>query len=176
MYYICMCIYTYAVRYRYNGVHFVFNPHNRHPKVRPCVPDPVMCRYNAVWFITILHNTLRKQWQIVNQILGSLQSSQIAPSRATCGVSIGAILEKIERVIMAPHCMWVFLWVEIWVFFYFSHCSVIIITERHLTVYISWWRQQMEAISVLLFTGHRWIPRTKASDAELWWFLWPAPE
>ena len=26
------------------------------------------------------------------------------------------------------------------------------------------------------FTGHRWIPRTKASDAELWWFLWSAPE
>ena len=26
------------------------------------------------------------------------------------------------------------------------------------------------------FTGHWWIPRTKASDAELWCFLWPAPE
>ena len=26
------------------------------------------------------------------------------------------------------------------------------------------------------FTGHRWIPRTKASGAELWWFLWFAPE
>ena len=26
------------------------------------------------------------------------------------------------------------------------------------------------------FTGHRWIPITKASDAELWCFLWPAPE
>ena len=26
------------------------------------------------------------------------------------------------------------------------------------------------------FTGHRWIPLTKASDAELWYFLWPAPE
>ena len=24
------------------------------------------------------------------------------------------------------------------------------------------------------FTGHRWIPLTKASDAELWWFLWCA--
>ena len=24
-------------------------------------------------------------------------------------------------------------------------------------------------------TGHRWIPRTKASDAELWCFLWSAP-
>ena len=26
------------------------------------------------------------------------------------------------------------------------------------------------------FTGHRWIPRIKASDAELWCFLWSAPE
>ena len=26
------------------------------------------------------------------------------------------------------------------------------------------------------FTGQRWIPRTKASDAELWCFLWPASE
>ena len=25
------------------------------------------------------------------------------------------------------------------------------------------------------FTGHRWIPRTKAIDAELWCFLWSAP-
>ena len=24
------------------------------------------------------------------------------------------------------------------------------------------------------FTGRRWIPRTKASDAELWYFLWSA--
>ena len=26
------------------------------------------------------------------------------------------------------------------------------------------------------FTGHQWIPRTKASDAELWYFLWSTPE
>ena len=26
------------------------------------------------------------------------------------------------------------------------------------------------------FTGHRWIPLTKASKAELWCFLWSAPE
>ena len=26
------------------------------------------------------------------------------------------------------------------------------------------------------FTGHRWISRTKASDTELWCFLWSAPE
>ena len=26
------------------------------------------------------------------------------------------------------------------------------------------------------FTGHRWIPLTKASDAELWYFPWSTPE
>ena len=26
------------------------------------------------------------------------------------------------------------------------------------------------------FTGDRWIPHTKASDAEVWSFLWSAPE
>ena len=26
------------------------------------------------------------------------------------------------------------------------------------------------------FTGHRWIPLTKANEAELWCFLWSAPE
>ena len=26
------------------------------------------------------------------------------------------------------------------------------------------------------FTGRRWIPRKKANDAELWCFLWSAPE
>ena len=39
----------------------------------------------------------------------------------------------------------------------------------------------METFSALLalfagkFTGHRWIPFTKASDSELWCFIWCAP-
>ena len=45
-----------------------------------------------------------------------------------------------------------------------------------------WWRHQKETFPALLvffcgeFTGQRWIPCTKASDAELWYFLWSAPE
>ena len=39
----------------------------------------------------------------------------------------------------------------------------------------TWWRHQMETFSTLL-AGHRWIPLTKASDAELWCFLWSSPE
>ena len=43
------------------------------------------------------------------------------------------------------------------------------------------WRHQMETFSALLAfvgesTGHRWIPLTKASDAELRCFLWSTPE
>ena len=45
----------------------------------------------------------------------------------------------------------------------------------------SWLRHQMETSSVSLahlcgeFTGHRWIPLTKVSDAELWYLLLSAP-
>ena len=38
----------------------------------------------------------------------------------------------------------------------------------------SWWRHQMETFPALL-AGDQWIPRTKASDADLWCFLWSAP-
>ena len=36
---------------------------------------------------------------------------------------------------------------------------------------VAWWRDEMET-----FTGHRWIPLTKASDAGTWCFLWSAPK
>ena len=44
-----------------------------------------------------------------------------------------------------------------------------------------WWRHQMGTFSITghlcgEFTDDRCIPRTKASDAELWCFLWSAPE
>ena len=48
--------------------------------------------------------------------------------------------------------------------------------------YRTWWRQQMETFSRVTghlcveFTGDRWIPRKKASDVELWCFLWCLPE
>ena len=48
---------------------------------------------------------------------------------------------------------------------------------------ITWWRHRMETFVFRVtgplcgeFTGHRWIPLTKASDAELWCFLWSPPE
>ena len=45
----------------------------------------------------------------------------------------------------------------------------------------AWWRHLMKKFRVTgplwgESTGHRWIPLTKASDAELWRFLWTSPE
>ena len=43
--------------------------------------------------------------------------------------------------------------------------------------HITWWRHQMETGPLCgEFTCPRWIPRTKASDAELWCFLGSVPE
>ena len=40
----------------------------------------------------------------------------------------------------------------------------------------AWRRHQIETFSALSFSGHRWIPLTKAVDAKLWCFLLSAPE
>ena len=46
---------------------------------------------------------------------------------------------------------------------------------------LSWWCHPMETFFHVTgplcgeFTGHRWIPLTKASNAELWCFLWSVP-
>ena len=51
-----------------------------------------------------------------------------------------------------------------------------------LRTWVTWWRHQMETFSALLAicAGNSPVPgdfpRTKASDAELWCFLWYAPE
>ena len=44
---------------------------------------------------------------------------------------------------------------------------------------VAWRHQSMMTSSngnIFRVTGHLWIPRTKVSDAELWCFLWSAPE
>ena len=52
-------------------------------------------------------------------------------------------------------------------------CWCIYVTSSSMS---SWWRHQMETFSALLVVCHRLIPHTKASDAELWCFIWSAPE
>ena len=67
----------------------------------------------------------------------------------------------------------------------FNHSSISIESQHRTmpkTIFISidklntWWRHQIETYSALValsgqFTSHRWIPLTKANDAELWCFL-----
>ena len=45
----------------------------------------------------------------------------------------------------------------------------IIMTSSHGNIF------RVTGLLCVEFSGHRWIPRTKASDAELWCFLWSAP-
>ena len=40
---------------------------------------------------------------------------------------------------------------------------------------IKWMHSRVTGPLCRKFTGHRWIPLTKASDAELWYFLWSMP-
>ena len=58
----------------------------------------------------------------------------------------------------------------------FSLAPVLIIYPRNMTTSSN---GSIFCVTCLLcgdFTGHRWIPRTKASDAELWCFLWSEPK
>ena len=56
-------------------------------------------------------------------------------------------------------------------------CSI----RRDMKIRKPWWRHQMETFFRVTghlcgeFTGHRWIPRTKASGAELWFTYCSAP-
>ena len=51
-----------------------------------------------------------------------------------------------------------------WQYFCFSARALMAL---HTDLYESRWRHQMETFSALLFAGHRWIPLTKASEADL---------
>ena len=48
-----------------------------------------------------------------------------------------------------------------------SYLGIVSFGEGYVCLGIQWYRHQME-------TGHRWIPLTKASDAELWYFFFDA--
>ena len=80
----------------------VSSPHSNDSNAKDGImkeTNTLKCRYNAVQFIAILHTALRYQWQKVNQILLSQQTSHISPSQASYGMSIVRIVEKIDRVI-----------------------------------------------------------------------------
>ena len=61
----------------------------------------------------------------------------------------------------------------------FSVMQLWVLLTIQVTNALSWWRHQILRVTGHLwgeFTGHGWIPRTKASDAGLWCILWSAPE
>ena len=66
----------------------------------------VQCHHNSVQFIAILHMALWWQQKCINETSNSQQTPHTAPSRASYGASIMRILKKIDRVIMAQHCIW----------------------------------------------------------------------
>ena len=53
--------------------------------------------------------------------------------------------------------------------------------HKRILAFLLWWRHQMKNIFRVTgplcgeYTGHRWIPRTKASHAEFWCFFLSAP-
>ena len=61
----------------------------------------VECRYNAVQHNTILHATL--QWLKSN--INHNSNPQKTPQRASYGVPVVRVLEKIDRVITALLCI-----------------------------------------------------------------------
>ena len=67
--------------------------------------NTVVCRCNVVEQIMILHTEMQWKEQNINQILNSQMAPHSSPSQASYGVSIVRILEEIDCVMMAPHCM-----------------------------------------------------------------------
>ena len=124
----------------------------------------------------------------MDQILESQQTPHISPSRASYGVSIVRIVDKIDRVITAPHCTWnPHTWTDSWNRAQIMHCSLssdqaphwdasVLTTQRSIMVSLNGILCRVTRHLCGEFTGHRWIPLSKASDAELWSFLWSAPE
>ena len=64
----------------------------------------------------------------------------------------------------------------------FNHCGIYEMGELECLLSATqhfitpWWCHQMETFSMLLALCDQWLPHTKASDVELWCFLWSVPE
>ena len=54
--------------------------------------------------VTILHSAQQWQWENISQTLDSQKTPHTSPSWVSYGVPFVRILEKIDRVIRAPHC------------------------------------------------------------------------
>ena len=64
----------------------------------------VQCLYNAVQYKKLLHISLQWRGQNINQILNLQKTHHTSPWRVSYGVSSTRVVDKIDRVITAPHC------------------------------------------------------------------------
>ena len=69
----------------------------------------VGCRVKAVQYTIIFHTALKWMKQNINQTVNSQKISHISPSRASYGMYIVRILKKIDCIITAPHCISIYL-------------------------------------------------------------------
>ena len=116
---------------RYNAVNFLTNIHKRHPIARPLGRDmgcllwiqhlidilpqslqlfmqyltTVECRYNAVQYNKILYASMQWRGHSIKRRFNLQTTHHTSPSRASYDVSFARILENIDRVITAPHCI-----------------------------------------------------------------------
>ena len=70
--------------------------------------NTVECRYNTMQYIMILHTTIQWQEQNMNQISKSHKTPHpISRPYERYGMSVVRILQKIDRVMMAPSVSWI---------------------------------------------------------------------
>ena len=68
----------------------------------------VKCRYNAVQYNMSWHKSLQELRQNTNQRLNPQKTPHTSPSRASYAVSFVTILDKIDCVMTALHCIFIF--------------------------------------------------------------------
>ena len=120
------------------------------------------CNSTVCWTVCSGHHRKKRESRL-----------QWNPSRRTSNVENvlchGTIMNQWPQVISTLVCYWFFLTIPQCTRFMF--CYDMLFTHNMMTESIG---------SIFPVTGHcegnhRWIPLTKASKAELWCFLWPAP-
>ena len=131
------------------------------------------CRYTAVQCNMRLYTSLQLPRRNINQSVDPQRTTHSSHLLVHCGLSSVRIFKKIDRVVTAPHCT----------------VNSDLCNKRFLRNLPS---KGIGALTMMTssngiifrvtghlcgeFTDHWWIPRTKASDAELWCFLWSALE
>ena len=123
------------------------------------------------WPILISH-----KWGSVTFISSKKNFTANAQATALCD----ELENKLHLRIIAISSMgqWVISWIIVYPRCYADYLSGHVICRNNMYMMTSWNGNIFCVTGHLCgeFTDPRWIPLTKASDAELWCFLWSAPE